>query len=873
MAIFRRGIEKPDREERKRDRQITREGNKEARERQRALPKEVKQDNRRAERYENKRERRGQRLAKQIAKSDAELNKKKAASFMEDNPAVGQTLSKFAQGRGFGQANIPTTTNTNLNNATIQTQANAIPTAGMTLASAVSQSPDATLTDLQKLPEATKAVNEVENKETASIANNAISTNNTVADTPKAEVPAVESQVATDEVSDAEQGGIPSMPIKPAQTIDNAGTMPSERIPGDGSMLNQQMQGGGYNFAQDLTKDKVEDEITKGALSGFSNAPTYAIEKLGVQDYFPNAGQNIAVGSYSGKYIGNATIFAAPGARIPFGLYDAHMRALKDAAAEKQKVIDKILTAPQTAAQFQEQFNNSYLFPNLNEYMEKHGNDPYAMINDPEFMQFMANAEAKARDTKQTAEWAKTLSDSYQKEGVYIPKGMMEDVEKILYATGEDYDAYLRGENTSFGQAMRNAKAYQDIMPDIAELMKTVTAPDRLTERPFNFKTGGKYDDPEFVAGRNKFMQQVMDGTAAQGTDMYASGIVKYFDVADIEQSIKAEFASRNASQEQLPYALQYAAGLIPAESIKFSYETVKTDELEYARLAEARRQYNTTREDKNQSYWNTLNEMQTTLVNEKTGLSADQNLAKIAKDYPKAGPERDKAFENHYRTYGIGSVSPNAKVTKDKNGVFVTVVPASRESQTGKLTAVADPQSKTFVVEVYDKTLNNGKGGYVSKNLTASQIANSDKPMKVGGTNLTKDQKKHYGDANAAMYSRIVSYEMKQAFTDKNNNHRYLTADNVEEYNASQEKYTYAIPVERQFTRSLKINPTTKKFEPVDVALPGYTYGQAYNINNRADAMNLDVQSGYKVKEAPNTVDPTSTVTVNSSSESSSGM
>lgn len=826
--------------------------------------RELRQGERRSERYNDKRERQGVKLAERLAKSDVELKKTAASKFMAENPAVGQTLSQITQGKGFGGYTPPTTTE--VDNSAIQTQANSVPTAGMRLASAVANDPNATLTDLNKLSEATTAVNNVQNQQDAAIADEAIATNNAVAEIPKAEVPAVASQVTTDEIAGAEQGGIPSMPIKPAEGIDNVGTMPTERIGGDGQTFVQQQKGGSATFDQGLSRSKVQDEITKGAFKGLSSSPVVAIEKLGVQDYFPNAGESINVGSYSGKYIGNTTIFAAPGARVPFGLYDARMRALKDAAAEKQKIIDKILTAPETAAQFQQQFNNDYFFPMLNEYMEKYGNDPNAILNDPGFRQAMANAEAKARDTKQVSEWAKTVADSYQKPGVYIPKEMMSDVEKILYATGEDYAAYLKGDNTSFGQAMKNVRSYQDMMPHIEELMKTVTAPDRLTERPFDFKKGGQYDEPDFVAGRNKFMQQVFDGSAVQGTDAYVDGVIKYFDLPDIYGSIRAEFASRNASEEQLPYALKYAAGLIPSESIKFSYHMIKTDELDYAKLAEARRQYNTTREDKNASYWATMNEMQTDLVNEQTGISANQNLINIQKKGLK-GAELDKAMENHYRTYGIGAVSPNAKVEKDANGVYVTRVPASKKSQEGKLTAVADPNSKTFVVKVGVKK--DGKiVDWVDKNLTASQIANSDKPMKIGGNNITADQKKQYGNAGASMYSRVVSYEVKQAFTDSKGNHEYLTADNVAAYNASQQKYTYAIPVERQFTRSKTSNPITGEAQYVDVALPGQTYGTAFNINNRADAMSLDEQSGYGNKGAAEAVDGGTTVTTSGGSE-----
>jgi hypothetical protein len=635
-------------------------------------------------------------------------------------------------------------------------------------------------------------------------------------------------------------------------------------------MINQQIQGGAATFDQGLTKDKVQDEVTKGALQGLSSSPVVAIEKLGIQDYFPNAGESINVGSYSGKYIGNTTIFAAPGARVPFGLYDARMRALKEAAAEKQKAIDKILTAPETSPQYQQQLNDSFFGEDgVEKWIAKHGNNPDAILNDPEFREWIANKQAKARDIIQAVSVAKATLDQHNKPDAYIPDGIRDVSMKLLYGQAPDFKEYLEGKGT-LSKLVQDNIVYQNVMPQVEELMKQVTDPDRLTERPFNFKSGGKYDDPTFVAERNKFMERVMNGDPSLGADVYASGVIKYFDVEDIDQSIRALVDGQNGSDEQTPQLMLYAAGMIPKESIKFSYETIRTDELGWAKLAEAKRQYNKNEENRNKSYWNSLNEFQTTLVNEKTGLSANQSLAKIAKDYPNPGPERDKAMENHYKTYGIGSVNPNATVVKDKNGTYVTVVPASKESQQGKLSVVADPQSKTFAVKV--AVIKKGKIiRWDDKNLTAAQIGNSDKTLKIAGNNISETQKKQFRDANVSMYSRVVSYEMKQAFTDANGDQQYLTANNVEQYNASQQRYTYAIPVERQFTRTSVPNRITGKQEYVDVALPGQTYGTAYNINNRADAMVLDEQSGYQVEKAPGTLEPESTVNINSSYETSS--
>lgn len=879
MAIIRRT-----KEERQKARQVVREERKKFKE----LPKDVRQDIRSSERYDNKRERKGARITKALAKTDAGRT-----AFYRDkeNPTgvvdpgytktkpitvlmKGTTTDRGNDGRLYtnpesveayssdnSQDKVAESVRAQINykasqgeidNVNIQAQANSVPTAGMQLASAVANDPNATLTDLNKLPQATTAVNNTQNQQDAAIADDAIATNNAVAETPDAEVPVVGAEVAVNDAANAGQGAVGA----------GGGTTDNTAVGGDGSMINQQIQGGGATFDQGMNRGNIQDQVTSGAFKGFTNSPVTAIEKLGVQDYFPNAGESINVGSYSGKYIGNTTIFAAPGARIPFGLYDARMRALKEAAADKQKAIDAILNSPETSPQYQEQLDDSFFGEDgVQMFIDKHGNNPDAILNDPEFRKWMANKQAKARDITQAVTFAKTTLDEYAKTGSYIPDKVRDVSMKLLYGQAPDFKEYLEGTGT-LSKLVEDNVVYMNIFPQVQEYAKTALSPDRLTQSPISMKSGGKYDSKTFDKERSEFMTRVMDGTVVQGTDVYASGIAKYF-TGDYEASIRAIAAGQNASEEQVEEAIKMFTGMIPKESIIFDYTTIKTDELGYDRLTEARRQYNTTREDKNASYWATMNEMQTDLVNEQTGISANQNLINIQKKGLK-GAELDKAMENHYRTYGIGAVSPNAKVEKDDNGVYVTRIPASKKSQDGKLTAVADPNSKTFVVQVYDKDADD----WVPKNLTAAQISNSGKPMKVGGKNLTSDQKRQYGDAAGSMYSRVVSYDVKQAFTDNNGNHKYLTAGNVAEYNASQQKYTYAIPVERQFARSVKPNTITGKPEYVDVALPGQTYGTAFNINNRADAMTLDEQSGYGSEGSAEAVDGGTTVTVSGGSE-----
>jgi len=861
--------ERRTKEERQQARQVARKERIEFREK----PKDFRQDVKSSEKYNRKRERLLGKVNARIEESegrtpsvptgvvDPGVKGKSITTVMKGtttdrgndgrlytNPAYVEAYSNTASQEEVGNA-VRTQidykiSKGEIDNANIRSQANSIPTAGMQLAAAVANDPNATLTDLDKLPQATTAVNDVQSQQDAAIANQAVETNNAVSETPKSEMPAVGAEVAANEVANAEQGG----------------TQPSERIGGDGSTALNQMQGGAATFDQGLTRQKVQDQVTSGALQGLSSSPVVAIEKLGIQDYFPNAGESINVGSYSGKYIGNTTIFAAPGARVPFGLYDARMRALKEAAVEKQKSIDKILTAPETSAQYQQQFNANFFGENgVQRFIDKHGNNPDAILNDPEFREWMADKQAKARDITQAVSVAKATLDEYAKTGSYIPDKVRDVSMKLLYGQADEFEKYLNGTG-SLSKVVEDNLVYMNIFPQVQEYAKTALSPDRLTQSPINMKTGGKYDSETFNKERNEFMSRVMDGSVQQGTDVYASGIAKYF-TGDYESAIRSIAAGQNASEEQVEEAIKMFTGMIPKESIIFDYTNIKTDELGWARLREATRQYEETKQAN--SFWGQISAMQSDQVNKGTGKSAYQDYADIAN---LSGTALIKAMENHQRTYGAGASMPGAKIKKDdKNNTFVTVIPANQD---GKLKTVANTSEKIFAVEVYDKST----GNWVKKNLTAQEIGSSGKRVKVQGQELSSEDKSVYSAAAESMWVRDVEYEVKEAFTDKNGNHQYVKTDgsNLKSFNASNQKYQYVVPVQKAFTREVKFDDVTMKTYYVDRPLPGFTQGNAANVRNEADAMWMDVESGIGAKNAAQTGGTTSTVTVNSGSSSS---
>ena len=106
------------------------------------------------------------------------------------------------------------------------------------------------------------------------------------------------------------------------------------------------------------TKKDVEDETIRQAKEEYEEIPTGVIEKLGVQDYYPEIGRDIAVGTFTGSRIGSQTIYSGAGGLLPMGLYDARKRALAETAKKKQAALDKLMTTPDVVPQFNTEYKS-----------------------------------------------------------------------------------------------------------------------------------------------------------------------------------------------------------------------------------------------------------------------------------------------------------------------------------------------------------------------------------------------------------------------------------------------------------------------------------------------------------------------------------
>ncbi len=110
-----------------------------------------------------------------------------------------------------------------------------------------------------------------------------------------------------------------------------------------------------------------------------------AIERLGLEEYYPDINTPLQVGNYSGSIVGSNPIFVGGGGYFPFSILDARKRAMEVAAANRVKEGEKIkeLMLVDGAEQYQDQLSDIGLNM-FNEFGESVGWD-YRRLTDMKY--------------------------------------------------------------------------------------------------------------------------------------------------------------------------------------------------------------------------------------------------------------------------------------------------------------------------------------------------------------------------------------------------------------------------------------------------------------------------------------------------------
>jgi len=602
-------------------------------------------------------------------------------------------------------------------------------------------------------------------------------------------------------------------------------------------------------------KEQVQKDITQQYKDIDASIPQAVVEKLSVQDYYPEVGRDIAVGTFTGSRIGSQTIYSGAGGLLPMGLYDERKRSLVKAAKEKQAEIDKILSIPDTTPQLKESFSK-YAYSTLYDDLARNNFNPASFFRDKEAMQNKYRMESVAKNLTYATERAKSMLDSSigkdGKPGTYIPEDLKKEMRDFLSGAVDNAEDYYSGKKniSDFTNKMKtysNGTVWIDERRD--EWVKNPT------EAPISLKTGKQLTDAN-IAEINGAIAAIDD--KSPDSDSYISVLKKYYDIdpAVVDRWADNEgYAKDDPARENLKDYMRYQ---IPAASFVSTVKTMANQNVARARLALDRDKFNYQKQQDKESYFGTINANINDAVNKQTGKTFNQEIAEL-KNKGLKGKALNDAIGSVWKQYSYGDV----KLIKGKNGTefYSSTIPASdflSRTVTSKDIYINGKPQRTIKTAVVFKK--DGKWQKEIKELTPSQIGQYGKKKGVAlysvdegnvSTKMTSEQVENYGKSESTIFTKVVSQQMAKGYYDDQNRFHFLNDQNIDAFNRSNRQATLVRDIEQPYSRSPQTEGAGLQVNYVEQMLPGQMMGEWTRIDNSAGQQNKDQQSGYKINQA----------------------
>lgn len=446
------------------------------------------------------------------------------------------------------------------------------------------------------------------------------------------------------------------------------------------------------SFLSTASKNEIEKEVVnqnKDEINRMIHSPAAgAMERLSIQDYFPTIQDDIAVGTYSGRRLGSATIFAAPGFVTPVGMLDARKRALAETVANKQKALDDLMSIPDAP----EQFNQEYKL-RANEAIQniaaKHGYNVNAIMRDKEAMaeiyRWQTTAEAFVNVDEQIDALIANHIDKDGNINYHMSKGGLKFMQEFRSGKLEDMDDYLSGKK-NISEKLLKVKTLADGTRMVDRNMPSILANPR--ELPLNLKTGVQIDQ----AALNEIEAARKEIKGGAGYDAYLTVVKKYYDVR-VDEMVDSWMTEvgYEPDDEARGWVKEYATSRIPRESLEQAIDYQANDDYKYYELRQKRAWE---KEDK-MAFWEvTLKKFEDAAVNK----AIEDAQSAIDKE-----TDPDKKAKLLADTYNAleEQFGPGFKVEVDKfdKGKVYGVVTVDRETQTSTA-AIDNRRAKIYVVE-----------------------------------------------------------------------------------------------------------------------------------------------------------------------------
>jgi hypothetical protein len=448
-------------------------------------------------------------------------------------------------------------------------------------------------------------------------------------------------------------------------------------------------------YDRTATKDDINNEIDNSMASYGANAPTTVIEKLGVQDYYPQVGRDVAVGNFTGSRIGSQTIYSGAGALLPMGLYDARKRALAETAKERQKTLEKFLNIPDTADQFNTEFGQ-YAGNIVLDIAKKNNYDPSLIGRDKKGQLELKRLETTAKDIKYADKLIGALIEkATTKDGGtagYIPEKMKNEMYNFQSGLVDNMQEYFSGKK-KIGDLTNNLRIYADGTKWINEMLPKWTDESNKTQRPVSLKTGLTIGESD-VAKIQETIKAINEGSGDY--DSNVTLLKKYF---SIDEKLVDDWADLQG----------YAKDDLARESLKQYFEK----QIPEASFIEEVKSLS----NKNFDYWKTRGEWKredekaksffTKLQEEADRQNISGKAVVISNNWgTKSQDQKQNELSSIYQNIGLATKDPNNK--KDAYGVVT--VDAKTAIQRPVTIPLDDPRAKIQV-----RNASTGKNEYVS--------------------------------------------------------------------------------------------------------------------------------------------------------------
>jgi hypothetical protein len=279
-----------------------------------------------------------------------------------------------------------------------------------------------------------------------------------------------------------------------------------------------------------FTPESAEDIYARAANAARKKAPQLVVEKLGVQDYYPEIGRDIAVGTFTGSRIGSQTIYSGAGGVLPLGLYDARKRAIAAEAKRKEALMDQLKEMPDIAKQYKPAFAQDF-YQGLQPYLDAYKDNPDALASDAGFLKYMANKKAVGENFSKVSSYLSDLEDKLvdPKTGepaAWVTPGMLKIINGVkngmLPGKVEDY---FSGQK-NIANVLNTVRALPDALNQADDIVKTLIEKGGV-ETAVNLKTGKDFTK-EDIAELNSLVKNI--NSPSPDYEMFAEVRRKFFD-------------------------------------------------------------------------------------------------------------------------------------------------------------------------------------------------------------------------------------------------------------------------------------------------------------------------------------------------------